>query len=321
MIDPAIEARFIRLVRAIDPTWQLRATEILSGGVSAETTRLEIETGAGARRHLVVRRHGPRDLAANPDIAAQEFRLLTLLLAEGMAVPRPVHLDPGGNIFPTPVLVVDHIEGEAAADSAEPAALAEAMADYLARLHRIDGHRPDFSFMPRIERRLAADLAHPPAEPDETLSESRIRAALARATPPAGLNPPALLHGDFWAGNVIWRDDAGGGKIAGAIDWEDSCIGDPLAELGNARFELAWSLGMEHADRLTARYLSRAHRSLDIAALPVWDLYAALGPAGWLGNWGYEPDIERAMRSRHSEFVERALASAQFLPHHPKRPH
>jgi len=303
-IDPEIAALFAELLAAIDPAWNLRGIETLRGGVSAETTALDVETPEGARR-LVVRRHGPRDLANNPAIAAQEFRLLGLLAAEGIAVPAPIHLERA--IFPTPALVIAFVAGEPANEAAEPAALVDAMADYLVRLHRIDATRADFAFMPRIERFVDARLGHPPAEPADGLSETRIRAALSPALPLPARNAPVLLHGDFWPGNLLWRNDADGGRIVAAIDWEDSAIGDPLAELGNARFELAWTFGAEWADRLTVHYLARASPAPDTHDLPFWDLFAALGPAGWLGDWGYDAETERAMRERHRDFVARAL--------------
>lgn len=303
MIDPAIEACFARLVKAIDPSYKLLGIESLSGGLSAETTALEVGTPDGMRR-FVVRRHGPRDLAKNPDIAAQEFRLLTLLAAERIAAPQPIHLDCRCSIFPTPCLVVAYVEGAISSDAAPPAQLAEAIAEYLATLHRIDGNRTDLAFMPQVEGWLAAIVARTPATPDETLSESRIRTALATALPLVARNNPTVLHGDIWPGNLIWRD----GTIAAAIDWEDSAVGDPLADLGNARFELAWSIGAEYADRLTERYHALMP-GIALDDLPIWDLHAAIGPTGWVGDWGYDIETERAMRRRHRLFVDHALAA------------
>jgi aminoglycoside phosphotransferase (APT) family kinase protein len=303
MTDAKCDARFAQLLQAIDPAYRLLGTEPLSGGLATETTALAVGTPGGAR-HFVVRRHGPRDLANNPDIAAQEFRLLRLLAAERIAVPPPIHLDCRCGIFPTPCLVVGYVEGVTASDAAPPAELADAIADYLATLHRIDGNRTDLAFMPQVEGRLAAIVARTPATPDETLSESRIRTALATALPLVARNNPTVLHGDIWPGNLIWCD----GAIAAAIDWEDSAVGDPLADLGNARFELAWSIGAEYADRLTERYHALMP-GIALDDLPVWDLHAAIGPTGWVGDWGYDIEIERAMHRRHRLFVDRALAA------------
>ena len=52
-------------------------------------------------------------------------------------------------------------------------------------------------------------------------------------------NASALLHGDFWLGNLLWQGDAPGG----IIDWEDAMLGDPLGDLGKSRLEMLWALG------------------------------------------------------------------------------
>ena len=298
-------AKFERLVRAIDPAWRLRGIEILSGGAAAHVALLDVIKSDGKPTRMVVRRHRPRDLANNPDIARDEFRLLAILADAGIAAPLPIHVEPAG-IFETPCLVVSHIDGNPAEDHPDPDALVTAMADYLARLHRIDGNRRDLAFLPRTAQWLTDALAPAPAVPDETLSETRIRQALASLPPLASDRRPALLHGDFWPGNIIWRD----GAIAGAIDWEDAAIGDPVAELANARLELAWLMGPEYADRLTDRYVEATNGAIGMDDLPRWDLWAALRPAGWVGGWEeYDPATVHRMKSRHRDFVDRAIAA------------
>ena len=39
---------------------------------------------------------------------------------------------------------------------------------------------------------------------------------LRRPPPPVQVNRPVLLHGDFWPGNILWRD----GRLVAVIDWE-----------------------------------------------------------------------------------------------------
>ena len=305
MTNPVLFTKFEQLVRAIDPAWRLLDIEILSGGDAAHVVLLDVVKPDGARARLVVRRHRPRDLANNPDIARDEFRLLALLAENGVAAPRPIHHEPAG-FFETPCIVVTHVDGTPAEDHPEPAALVDAMALYLARLHRIDGDRQALAFLPRTEDWLAAALADPPAVPDETLSETRIRRALGSMPTVMSGNRPALLHGDFWPGNVIWKD----GAIAGAIDWEDCAIGDPVVEIANSRLELAWLVGPEYADRFTERYIAATNGTIDLTDLSRWDLWAALRPAGWIGGWeDYDVATVIRMKSRHRAFVHRAMAA------------
>jgi len=305
MTDPKLTAKFDQLVRTIDPAWRLLDIEILSGGEAAHVVMLDVAKPDGSRERLVVRRHRPRDLANNPDIARDELRLLALLAAEGVAAPRPIHHEPAG-LFETPCLVVTHVDGTPAEVHPDPAALVDAMALYLARLHRVDGDRQALAFLPRTEDWLAETLATAPAVPDETLSETRIRQALASLPPLTLRHRPALLHGDFWPGNIIWRD----GRIAGVIDWEDAAVGDPVADLANARLELAWLMGPEYAERLTDRYVAATDGAIALDELPRWDLWAALRPAGWVGGWEeYDAATVDRMKSRHLQFVDKAIAA------------
>ena len=305
MINSDLSAKLERLVRTIDPAQRLLSFEILSGGAAAHVALLDVEKPDESREKLVVRRHRPRDLANNPNIARDEFRLLALLRDEGVAAPRPVHCEPAG-LFETPCLVVTHVDGAPAEDHPNPDALVDAMADYLARLHRIDGNRRDLAFLPRTAQWLDEALANAPAVPDETLSETRIRRALTAAPTVVSGNRPALLHGDFWPGNIIWKD----GAIAGAIDWEDCAVGDPLIELGNTRLELAWLVGPEYADRFTERYIAATNGTIDLTDLSRWDLWAALRPAGWVGGWEeYDAATVQRMKWGHREFVDRAIAA------------
>ena len=48
----------------------------------------------------------------------------------------------------------------------------------------------------------------------------------------------------------MWRD----GHLVAVIDWEDACVGDPLADLATARVELLCQYGTDAMDRFTERY-------------------------------------------------------------------
>lgn len=257
---------FETLALTIHPRSRLLRTWELKGGVSAHVTALEIERADGRTDKLVVRRHGPADLARNPHVAADEFRLLELLEAAGVAAPRPRHLDRDGELFCTPCLVVSFVEGEPAPADAE--AVVTQLATVLADIHRVSG---DVSFLPRLDH-----------------TERR--------------NRSVLLHGDFWPGNTLWKE----GRLAAVIDWEDAAIGDPLADVANARLELLWALGREAMDEFTRAYASLA-TAVDFTDLPHWDLWADARLAPRTTEWGLDDATERAMRAARETFVAQAL--------------
>lgn len=116
-----------------------------------------------------------------------------------------------------------------------------------------------------------------------------------------------LLHGDYWPGNLLWQ----AGQLRAVIDWEDALLGDPLADLGNARLELLWAFGEDAQHTFTRYYTALTQHNLDI--LPYYDLYAALRPAHKLGTWGLEPAVEARMRAQHHSFVAQALVRLGLL--------
>ena len=127
-------------------------------------------------------------------------------------------------------------------------------------------------------------------------------AALRRMRPPAQVNRSVLLHGDFWPGNILWRD----GRLVAVIDWEDASIGDPLLDLGVSRLELLWAFGVDAMHRFTGLYGTLT--AVDLGNLPCWDLYVAAGAADDLASWGLDAATERSMREKLQWFAERACA-------------
>src|SRR5688572_12088804 len=105
------ERAWRELARRIEPKAAFRRSWPLTGGVSAEVTVIELERRGGEVMRFLARRHGLADRDRNPRIARDEFALLQIAHASGLAVPRPVSLDASGELFPTPVLVIEYIEG------------------------------------------------------------------------------------------------------------------------------------------------------------------------------------------------------------------
>ena len=296
--------KFQHLVHRFEPEDRLLRTWPLTGGISAQVTALEIQRLDGQRVKMIVRRHGPADLKRNPQVAADEFRLLNILHSAGLAVPTPYQLDQSGEIFPTPYLVVAYVEGQTEFAPPDLADFIRQMAAQLTSIHALDGAQASLSFLPRAEQVYAAKLSTRPARLDDSLGEGRIRAVLEPVWPPAQRNPSVLLHGDYWPGNLLWRD----GRLVAILDWEDAQVGDPLADLAVTRLEMLWAFGAEPMQRFTEAYFSLT--PVDVSHLPYWDLCAALRPAFKIAEWAGNPERERMMRERHHWFVAQAMQSS-----------
>jgi aminoglycoside phosphotransferase (APT) family kinase protein len=269
----SFDDRLARLVQRVAPGSRLVRSWPLQGGISSRMTGLEIAPPEGGAARWVLRQHGDLTLELNPQIAADEFRLLQILQHAGVPVPAPHHLDSGA-AFGAPCLVLDYVDGESGPGATDRDTYLGQLATYLARIHAI-GAGDALAFLPR--RELDTETG-----------------------PPAPANPPALLHGDFWPGNVLSRD----GEVVAVIDWEDAATGDPLADLAITRLELLWAMDRAAADRFTELYL--ALTAVDPAHQPHWDDRVARQVAPELARWGLDPADLATMRVQLAEFAARA---------------
>jgi aminoglycoside phosphotransferase (APT) family kinase protein len=307
--DPGDVWRLI--AQRIAPGSTVRRAWPLAGGISAHMTALLIAESRGESRTVIVRRPSATTLARNPRAAASEFRLLRLTQALGLATPAALDLDESGAILPAPYLAIDYVAGapEFAHDAA--ARIATEAAEHLALIHRADLTTHDVSFLPRRSP-VCPEIARAGTAVDPAWQVDRIRAALAAIGPAPQRTVTALLHGDYWPGNLLWRD----GRLVAVIDWEDAAVGDPLIDLAIARLDLLWIFGRDAMDAFTARY--RSLQPVDRAALPYRDLCAALRMARLAGTdlaawtaffqpYGRHDITAQSFRAHARWFVERAI--------------
>jgi len=294
--------KFAQVVQKLEPQAKLIQAWPLKGGVSAQVTAVAFERPDGQTQKVIVRQHGAIDLAQNPQIAADEFRLLQLLRSAGLPVPTPYYVDQSGEIFSTPYVVIAFIEGQPDFAPANVSEAVEQLAAQLAQIHAVNTTLIDLSFLPQQATLQAEKLGIRPATLDDSLDEGRIRTTLESVWPLPLRNQSILLHGDFWPGNVLWH----AGQIAAVIDWEDARVGDPLSDLANSRLEILWAFGLAAMERFTKHY--QALNPIDFTDLVYWDLCAALRPASRLTEWAGGAERENQMRTGHKVFVEQAYA-------------
>lgn len=200
----------------------------LSGGCVAEVYRVAMPDGADLVAKL--------DRGADPKLDREGF-MLRRLEGAGVPVPRVIACE-------RDALVMTHVENDGHSSAEGEAALGE----LVAALHEHGGERYG------LERdTLIGPLEQPNAWDDDWrrfFAERRILpmadAAERRGALPAGTrgrlarlcerldrlipepNPPSLVQGDLWSGNVLWR----GGRPAALID--------PAVYYADAEVELAF---------------------------------------------------------------------------------
>ena len=268
--------------------------ESLAGGISAQTFRLDYSV-ARQTHSVVVSVHSDVDWQRNPNLAADEFEVLTFLRANGYPVASPLYVGTDSGIFDRPYLVVEHLGGRVIDGDALIPRL-PVMAAQLAKLHAIpltDWPLPDY---PPPRQRI-----QPESTIDERMQESAIREALDGYVLRQE-NTPCLLHCDYWSGNLLWDDDG----LVAVLDWEDFGVGDPMADVGNARAELAMQVDLSAVDAFTKRYLE--YTSVEARDLPYWDLVSALFFSNRFTEFADDTGHETLLYQRMNQFVDQALA-------------
>ena len=302
--------KFEQLVQKIAPRSELLQAWDLEGGSSAGMIAFEIELPDGQTRRMIVRRPSDEALKRNPHAAANEFKLLQITQSLGLATPTPYHLGESGKIFTTPYLVMEYIEGKLEFAPSNLGDYLFQLAVQLAKIHSVGCADLDLSFLPQKSNRCPELCRSRPLSFDESLD--RIRDTLASVKSLPQRNPSALLHGDFWPGNVLWRE----GRLVAVIDWEDATLGSALTDFAISRLDIGLIFGIDAMECFTHHYTSMI--SLDYAHLPYWDLCAALRIARLVGSdltkWAafFRPfgrhDIrEQTIRENYRSFVTQAF--------------
>lgn len=299
------DAVLAAVVARLDPAARLLGHRLLDGGISATMIALDLERD-GAGRTVILRLSGPVNLAADPHAAPHEYAVLELLARHDMPAPRPLLLDTARDLLPVDYQILDWLEGRVAFAPRDREISARAMADLMVRVHGIAAG-PELGCLPQAGHPLDR-LAAPVADDHPYALDPASIAGLETLRPFVPLPQPVLLHGDFWPGNMLWRNR----ELVAAIDWEDAMTGDPLADVAVTRLEIAifWGIGAMNA--FTQRYFESTGR--DAAALPLWDLVAARrAPAdykSWGDGWAERgrPDMNaKRMTTARQRFADAAL--------------
>jgi aminoglycoside phosphotransferase (APT) family kinase protein len=295
-VEPAIE----HAVGRLEPGGRLVDVRQLTGGVSADVFGLELVTSANNKRRVVFRRHRTDGFKQHGrSVIAKEYGVLQSLHRQGFAVPEPYLFDDAD--VAGPYMVIEWVEGstDIAAEDL-PTALIQ-MAQFLAELHSLDVGSPHLPELDQIEDPVTAIIAYLP----NTDAGDLVRAALDADTLTLDVPRSVLLHGDYWPGNVMWHQR----DLVAVIDWEDACLGDPLADLATARVELLCQYGGDAMEQFTAQYLAMMDGTIGPSrrgALSIWEVYVSAAALSTMASWGLEP-IEEARRRRLTEgFFEHA---------------
>lgn len=232
----------------------LRLVEVVAGGSSRQTVRLERAPGGDRVVARHDRGHGP--LSGTPFTLAREAATCAAVARSGIPVPAVLAVADDGSAFAT-------AEVPGATESG-----AEAVDDYLRVLGRLHAtgvacapEGPGFDPAGRDDLAVWADVARrrivrPAPLVDRALE--RLADHLAAAPP----SPAVLCHGDAGAGNYLHV----AGRVTGLVDWEMAHTGDAHDDLASVAVRAALNgidLGPYQA-RITAHHTPASGIAFDV---------------------------------------------------------
>jgi aminoglycoside phosphotransferase (APT) family kinase protein len=214
------------------------AAELISGGRSNLTIRLNDGVSGWVLR--MPPRTGRTPSAHD---VAREHRVISALGATDVPVPRAVALCEDESLLGGPFAVAELVAGTTVQsrdqldrlDDAEVQAIAAALVDVLARLHRVDHvavglerlGRPD-GYAERQLRRWSGQwqlVGDPDLGPLSAEVAHELGARLPRQA------ATAVVHGDYRIDNTLLLLDRTPPAVSAVVDWELCTIGDPVADV------------------------------------------------------------------------------------------
>lgn len=259
----------------------------LKGGQHADTWRVDTENPAIG---VVVRQFPVDDPAA-----LCEQRVLRALDGLGGLAPVLLGGDLDGRWSSYPTSLISWLDGQPDIAPNDPKGWARELGRALAAVHTVPTER--LAELPSVFDRCGGSremLGGPLA------MEVRSRWSEVIAS------PEALTHGDYWSGNVVWRD----GRLTGIVDWEGGARGPRGFDLGWCRLDLVLLFDEQIADEFLSGY--EAATGKQVGEIRLWDCWAVAQSDHAVGSWApnYLPlgraDLdEDELRRRHARWTAR----------------
>ncbi len=286
--EPAPSAGALEQVRALaGPSATIDSVASLEGGQHSATWRV---TTASPALTVVVREFPVGDPAGEC-----ETKVLQALDGLGGLAPMLLDCDLAGRWSECQTTLISWLDGEADILPSDRNAWASRLGRTLAVLHALPRER--LSALPS----LFDDRGGSPE-----LLDGPLAAPIRSAWPQITAAPEVLTHGDYWSGNVVWRD----GVLSGVVDWSGATRGPRGFDVGWCRLDLYLLFDERLADVFLGAYEDAIGHP--VADMVLWDGWAVARSHRDVESWApnYRPlgraDLDEAeLRRRHSEWAAR----------------
>ena len=247
---------------SVAPDARIVRVRPMGGGISCIVHAVRLATTDGGRHGVVVRRYGA--YAQEHDVGSweREYLLLRELSDSGQPVPRPLALHGTDSCFGAPTILMELVAGRPDLAPRNVREHLRQLAETLFAFHRLPVER--FGFLPDQERWVEQRL-RPERAPHEDPLRQAVWAAAQQVRPRGHTGRRALVHADYWPGNVLSRR----GRLVSVVDWEISCIGDPTQDVATCRGDVSVLFCIEAANWFRDAYVAAGG---NVDTLAFWDL-------------------------------------------------
>jgi aminoglycoside phosphotransferase (APT) family kinase protein len=206
----------------------IRGVEPIATGHSGFTYFVDLADGA----RYVLRLPPPGARIAGPADVVRQGRIMAALNAAGLPVPAVPAMSDQPVVDGRPFILMEAVDGariEETSKRATPSDIAASAVAVLKRLHAVPREHTgigeeDAATLEAEMMRWAWLMQRAPEELTGRAGE--LGGLLAAHVPEP--REPALVHGDYHYGNLLFR----GSEVVAVLDWEIAEIGQPLLDLG-----------------------------------------------------------------------------------------
>jgi aminoglycoside phosphotransferase (APT) family kinase protein len=273
--------------RLAGPSAVVQGAARLKGGQHADTWRVDTENPATS---VVVRQFPVDDPAP-----LLEQRVLRALDGLGGLAPVLLGGDLNGRWSKYPTSLVSWLDGQPDITPTDPSGWARELGRALAVVHTVPSER--LVELPSVFDRGGGS---------QEILEGPLAAEVRSRWSEVVASPEVLTHGDYWSGNVVWRD----GRLAGVVDWSSGARGPRGFDLGWCRLDLVLLFDERIADDFLAAYEAGIGEA--VGEVRLWDCWAVARSDDGVGSWvpNYRPlgraDLdEDELRRRHAQWTAR----------------
>lgn len=292
-----------KVLSMLTPGSELISIAVADGSFSNYTNIVTAKQKDGSLYKIAVRRYKVFGNYDRGEKATREFKMFKLLNQYQVPSPEVLYLDETGEVLEIPGIVSKFVEGKLIIDTApaDPFDWASKLAKTLAKIHSIPCGEEEQKFLLKgnSEATWFLNSDSPPQYMQDYPGGTDLWHLTKKLYPQIESVPPALMHIDYWSGNILWHED----EISAVIDWEEAAYGDPACDVAYARMNMALMSLPEAADEFLRVYESETKRKLK--NLGFWELAAAVRPMTDPVDWRINGD-EGPNTSIFLRFIEDA---------------